>query len=215
MGHKPPKGSWVHPGQFPWVHLCAGTGQTATKAWGTRAWGWDSVKHQKSRCLPSSAQQWGWIWAKTPEQKPKNIRLKLDTGPCRCFGRSAGRLRGQQDDEAMKQRKGSFARHSWNLHKYLYITEKYRKVINCDKVPNSGCYQQVLTLILDDVEGTIVLGRNLIIKGVGFCQVLLNSSCFTFIGHNVLLTYLIPVLHRSVRILQWMNRKYIYSENYF
>lgn len=102
----------------------------------------------------------------------------------------------------MKQRKGSFARYSWDLHEYLYITEKHRKVINCDKVSNSGCYQQVLTLILDDVEGTIVLGRNLIIKGVGFCQVLLNSSCFTFIGHHVLLTYLIPVLHRNVRILQ-------------
>lgn len=56
----------------------------------------------------------------------------------------------------IKERKGSFARHSWDFNEYLYITEKHRKVINCDKAPDSGCYQQVLTLILDDVEGTIV-----------------------------------------------------------
>lgn len=102
----------------------------------------------------------------------------------------------------MKERKESFAMHSWDFHEYLYITEKHRKVINCDKVSNSGCYQQMLTLILDDAEGTIVLGRNLIIKGADFCKMLLNSSCFTIIGHHVLLTYLIPVLLRSVGTLQ-------------
>lgn len=111
----------------------------------------------------------------------------------------------QEDKEVnrtMKERKGSSARPSWDLDEYLYTPEKHRKVINCDNVPNSGCSQQVLTLILDDVEGTIVLGRNLIIKGVDFCQVLLNSSCFTFIGHHALLTYLIPVLLWSVGTLQ-------------
>lgn len=44
--------------------------------------------------------------------------------------------------------------HSWDLHEYLYITEKHRRVTDCDKVPNSGCYHQALTSTLDDVEGT-------------------------------------------------------------
>ena len=84
----------------------------------------------------------------------------------------------------MKERKGSVATHGWDLHEYLYVTEKHRRVVDCDKVSNSGCYQQVLTSILDDVKGTIYLGGNLIIKGVGLCQVLLNSSsCFTFVEH--------------------------------
>lgn len=65
----------------------------------------------------------------------------------------------------MKERKGSFVMHSYDLNEHFYITEKHRKVINCDKVSNSACYQQVLTLILDGslfLEGTIVLGRNFI-----------------------------------------------------
>lgn len=84
----------------------------------------------------------------------------------------------------MKERKESVATHSWDLHEYLYITEKHRRVIDCDKVSNSGCYHKVLTTILDDVEGTISLGGYLIIKGADFCQVLPNySSCFTSVEH--------------------------------
>lgn len=58
----------------------------------------------------------------------------------------------------MKEGKGSVATHSWDLHEYLYITEKHRRVIDCDKVPNSGCYHQALTSTLDDVEGTTGFG---------------------------------------------------------
>ena len=84
----------------------------------------------------------------------------------------------------MKERKGSVATRRWDLHKYLYVTEQHRRVVDSDMVSSSGCYHQVLTSVLDDVEGTIYLGGNLVIKGVDFCQVLLNSySCFTFIEH--------------------------------
>lgn len=69
----------------------------------------------------------------------------------------------------MKERKGKVAMHNWDLHECLKITEKHK---SC-RYPAQ----------VDNVDGTIYLQGNLIIKGVDFCQVLLNSSCFTFIKH--------------------------------
>lgn len=69
----------------------------------------------------------------------------------------------------MKKRKGSVAVHSWDLHEYLYITGKHRRARDCDVVSSSGCYNQVLMSILDNMERTICLGGNLIIKGIEFC----------------------------------------------
>lgn len=57
--------------------------------------------------------------------------------------------------------------HSWGLHEYLYITGKHRRAK--DTVSSSGCYNQVLTSIVDNVEGTICLGGNLITEGIEFC----------------------------------------------
>lgn len=80
----------------------------------------------------------------------------------------------------MKERKGSFATHGWELHKYLYITEKHRRGIYCD---SSGCCHQVLTSILDDSEGTIYFGGNLIVKGVDILPSAPKFLCFMFTEH--------------------------------
>lgn len=57
-GPQTPKGNWDHPGQFPCIHLCAGTSQAASKAWGAPESGgeilWKIKSPDASQAVPSS-----------------------------------------------------------------------------------------------------------------------------------------------------------------
>lgn len=128
MDPKPHLGSWVHHRQFPCTHLHGGM-DWVSSTWATRTWGWDFVKDQKPRSLPSNAQQKGWTWAKTQEHKLKQMRLNPAA--------RAWRYHTQQDSRDLKKstgrssnegEEGGVATHVWDLHKYLYITEKHRSL---------------------------------------------------------------------------------------